>query len=480
METNYNYCLIGSSTDVGRVRKANEDSMDSFVSPNGLVLTVCDGMGGHVGGQMASQTAVRTIREFLTANYFEVPQDALYNAIVSANQAILNYAQAHPELTGMGSTCVLLLVRDAKVYYAHVGDSRIYLVANHRIVPLTKDHSFVQMLVDAGQITQEQAERHPRKNEITNALGIADMKPPTVAEAPIEPDAGNCFILCSDGLTGMVDDQRIERVVSKHEMPIQERADLLVKMANEAGGRDNITVELMEFAVNAGDIASAPVPAEKEKGRNKYLLPASILLAVVLGAAAGFYFSRPSGEPDPKGGAVQDSSRVEEKKEPVAVPEEKVSKEIVLPDAVAFTKGKDLTVKLPDEVKLSKGFSYTLETPDSTFVTIQDISEKGYVILHCVRPYEGPEVRITCTTEWDIYNISIPVKKKDAPAVSIPGMKDAGKKEKGEPESGKKTPEKKPAEEDPEKAVPAEPAPDAPAAPADSTGTPDIPGGVPV
>lgn len=479
METNYNYCLIGSSTDVGRVRKANEDSMDSFVSPNGLVLTVCDGMGGHVGGQMASQTAVRTIREFLTENYFEVPQDALYNAVVSANQAILNYAQAHPELAGMGSTCVLVLVRDGKVYYAHVGDSRIYLVANHRIVQLTKDHSFVQMLVDAGQITPEQAEHHPRKNEITNALGIADMKPPTVAEVPIEPDAGNCFLLCSDGLTGMVDDTRIERVVSKHEMPIRERADLLVKMANEAGGRDNITVQLIEFALNAGDIASAPVPASEGKRRNKYLLPALILAAVLLGAAAGFYFSRRSGgDPEPKGGATPDSSLVKSHEEGQAeAPREKVTKKIELPDAVAFAPGKDLTVKLPDEVKLSKDFTYTLEAPDSAFLRVQDISEKGYVILHCIRAFEAPEVRIRCSTDWDTYIISIPVKQKEIRAVPLPKVKGGEKKEKGEPDPGQKTPEKKPAGEAGGKTAPSD---SIPSAPSDSTGSREVPNGVPV
>ena len=108
----------------------------------------------------------------------------------------------------MGSTCVVLLVRDGKVYLGHVGDSRIYLIRDRRIKQLTKDHSFVQMLVDRGEITHEQAEHHPRKNEITNALGIADMKPATIMPDAILPMAGDVFLLCSDGLSAAIEGRR--------------------------------------------------------------------------------------------------------------------------------------------------------------------------------------------------------------------------------------------------------------------------------
>jgi protein phosphatase len=176
---------------------------------------------------------------------------------------------------------MLVVTSDGKVYYGHIGDSRIYIVANHQITQLTKDHSFVQTLVDAGQISKEQAEHHPRKNEITNALGLADMQPPTLCNEPIEPEAGNCFLLCSDGLSGMVDDHYIERVVSKHEINIQQRAEKLVQMANEAGGKDNITVQLVEFAVSS----------KKDENQNKKLnqkiltgigLAVIVILAVVI------------------------------------------------------------------------------------------------------------------------------------------------------------------------------------------------------
>jgi serine/threonine protein phosphatase PrpC len=279
MKANNEFCLIGKCSDKGRVRKANEDSMDTFETGGMKVFVVCDGMGGHVGGQIASQTAVAAIRHFMTGAPITDPRDAMRGAIIAANNAILQRAKSQPELAGMGSTCVILVVTgEGKAYYGHIGDSRIYIVANHRITQLTKDHSYVQTLVDSGRITKEQAEHHPRKNEITNALGLPDMQPPTLCKEPIEPEAGNCFLLCSDGLSGMVDDQRLERMASKHDMGIQERAEKLVQMANEAGGVDNITVQLVEFAVSS---ASSATTSKKVNA-----LPPLIAAAVLVFLAA--------------------------------------------------------------------------------------------------------------------------------------------------------------------------------------------------
>jgi len=254
------YCLVVGSTDVGRKRAANEDYMGSFDTCNGLISVVCDGMGGHVGGATASHIAVDTIHKFMEEQYYNDPREAIGMAIEMANKAILAEAAARPELCGMGSTCVLLLIREGKVYLGHVGDSRIYLIRTNTITQLTKDHSYVQMLVDCGQITKEQAEHHPRKNEITNALGIPDMTPATVMEEAITPDSGDCFLLCSDGLSGMVSDKEILSIVSKQkEMGTQERADYLVQRANEHGGLDNITVQLVEFASVPKSIEDTPI-----------------------------------------------------------------------------------------------------------------------------------------------------------------------------------------------------------------------------
>ncbi|MDR1022791.1 MAG: Stp1/IreP family PP2C-type Ser/Thr phosphatase [Prevotellaceae bacterium] len=295
---NYNFLLTGAATNVGQVRKANEDSMAVFEAANMKIFVVCDGMGGHVGGQVASQTAAAAIRDFLVNNITLDPREAIHNSIIAANEAILRKAAQQPELAGMGSTCVMLVVTsDGKAYYGHVGDSRIYIVANHHITQITKDHSFVQSLVDAGQITKEQAERHPRKNEITNALGLPSMQPPAICSAPIEPDSGNCFLLCSDGLTGMVGDEQIQRVISKHEIPVQQRAEKLVEMANANGGVDNITVELVEYALGAQQVSGGGKKTVTRKELLLYVLPA--LVGLILGGLAwSFFLQSPMPMPD--------------------------------------------------------------------------------------------------------------------------------------------------------------------------------------
>lgn len=273
----YEYCHVVGRTDVGCKRPANEDNMGTAETINGLVSVVCDGMGGHVGGATASRIAVDTILEFLNNQYYDDPRICIGEAVDAANKAVLQQASRQPELTGMGSTCVVLLVRDGKVYLGHVGDSRIYLIRDRTIKQLTKDHSFVQMLVDRGDITPEQAEHHPRKNEITNALGIPDMKPATIMPDAIIPVAGDCFLLCSDGLSGMVSNKEIERIVSKQaDLRAQERADLLVERAKEYGGLDNITVQLVEFSITPS----------QSIGKKKSMLKKSAYWGVPIGLLA--------------------------------------------------------------------------------------------------------------------------------------------------------------------------------------------------
>ncbi|MCM1110106.1 MAG: Stp1/IreP family PP2C-type Ser/Thr phosphatase [Clostridium sp.] len=295
---NYDYCILGEATDVGQRRSANEDSCGNGLTINGLVATVCDGMGGHVGGATASKIAVETIFDVLNNRFFDDPREAIGVAIDRANEAILQYAAEHPELQGMGSTCVLLIVRDGKVYIGHVGDSRIYLIRRHTIKQLTTDHSYVQMLVDSGTITPEEAERHPRKNEITNALGIPTMQPATVKPEPITPEIGDCFLLCSDGLSGMVPNNKIERVISdQRNMHLQDRAEKLVRMANEAGGVDNISVELVEFADLPG--TKQNLLAEKKKMATIGICAALLVIALL---AVWFVFIRDTKSTDPATG----------------------------------------------------------------------------------------------------------------------------------------------------------------------------------
>lgn len=291
---------IASRTDVGISRQNNEDSMIAFNCSTGHVVAVCDGMGGENGGETASNLAVSIIQDILTNNHFDDPAQAIVGAMTAANRGILHRSSLTPSLAGMGSTCVMCIIKNGQVYYGSVGDSRIYYYQpGQGLMQITKDQSYVQTLVDAGEITPEEAETHPRKNEITNALGIQDMQPPMMCSAPITPVPGSYFLLCSDGLSGMVSVDMMERVLSTAEINADQKAQRLVNMANEAGGLDNITVQLIEWGTAAAAQPAAPVmpginaPEKQPKKSSKTMLIVCILLAVAIaiGAGAYYYFS---------------------------------------------------------------------------------------------------------------------------------------------------------------------------------------------
>lgn len=232
---------------IGNVRTAQEDSHDIAVcTPNGDVFVVCDGMGGHVGGKQASSIAVKSIIDYLKREKYGNAIQALNDALQFANLQILGYASEHPELKGMGTTACIVLLQNSEAYIAHVGDSRIYLYLGkekqlHRI---TKDHSFVQALVDAGQITDEEAENHPNKNRILKALGIKPDLSPSIDH--VYPKNGDVFIICSDGLSGMVSDAKIEEVLMTNES-IENKGETLINLSLAAGGLDNITLEIIQI-----------------------------------------------------------------------------------------------------------------------------------------------------------------------------------------------------------------------------------------
>ena len=252
---------------IGNVRTAQEDSHDiAVLTPNGDVFVVCDGMGGHVGGKQASSIAVKSIIEHLKKEKYDQPMQALNDALQFANMQILGYAKDHPELRGMGTTACIVLLQDTEAYIAHVGDSRIYLYMGkeqqlHRV---TKDHSYVQTLVDARQITDEEAEHHPNKNRILKALGIKPELVPTCNV--LRPKNGDCFLICSDGLNGMITDSTIEGVLKQH-IPLADKGERLIQLALEAGGQDNITVELIQISssphTQSQFISFNPIPTKR-------------------------------------------------------------------------------------------------------------------------------------------------------------------------------------------------------------------------
>ena len=240
----FNYELL---TDVGLVRKANEDACGQVNSStkNGHVFIVCDGMGGHVGGAIASTTAVNCIVDFFNKEYYDNIYLAIEKSISFANEQIFLRSQAEPELKGMGTTCTVLVQREDKIFIGHVGDSRIYIQSDDQLFRLTKDHSYVQTLVDKGELTDEEMESHPRKNELTKALGIDNSVSVEVCSEPIISKNGDKFLLCSDGLCGLVNDDIISQTIKEN--PIKNACNALISLANNAGGYDNITVALIEI-----------------------------------------------------------------------------------------------------------------------------------------------------------------------------------------------------------------------------------------
>lgn len=232
-----------SRTDVGLVRSANEDNLGDSITPNGHVFTVCDGMGGHVGGATASKIAVQSILEYFNKQVYDNLMVALDRALIFANEQIYAAAQNDPSLKGMGTTAVILIIKENECFLGHVGDSRIYLKSDNSLYRLTKDHSFVQTLVDQGIIKDEDAENHPKKNQILKALGIGPLVEPTVAASSTLVKKGDIFMLCSDGLSGMINDSSIQMMVDNNDLELS--ANNLVNAANTNGGTDNITVTLV-------------------------------------------------------------------------------------------------------------------------------------------------------------------------------------------------------------------------------------------
>lgn len=252
-------CAAGDSI-VGRVRAANEDSCGYGSTPNGYLFVVCDGMGGHVGGAVASKIAVDSILDYLKRQKYDDVPAALKVALEYANIQILGRAKENPDLSGMGTTACVLLIEDEKAWIAHVGDSRIYLYSSssaalHRI---TKDHSFVQGLVDSGQLDDRDAENHPRKNVILKALGLRPDVVVDVEANPVLPAKGDVFLICSDGLSGMVDDDALEQIL-KEDYALEVMLEAMINDANEPGkGKDNITLQLVRINKSGASVSSFP------------------------------------------------------------------------------------------------------------------------------------------------------------------------------------------------------------------------------
>jgi PPM family protein phosphatase len=235
---------VHAASDVGRLREQNEDSLFA----GDTVFAVADGMGGHLAGEVASDTALEPLR-WLDGRRFVSAQEAqaaLVDAIAAANERVIDKAEEDPAFRGMGTTLTAVLVRDSRIHVAHVGDSRAYLLRHgEEISQLTTDHTLVEQLVRDGRISRDEAATHPQRSVITRAVGVerglqVDSLP------PVELQPGDQVLLCSDGLTGPVDDRTIAEVLRR--APDGDSACReLVRLANEAGGPDNISVVLLRL-----------------------------------------------------------------------------------------------------------------------------------------------------------------------------------------------------------------------------------------
>src|SRR6202050_5429019 len=212
---------VASLSDVGCQRENNEDSYlywepadDEEFQRKGRLAVIADGMGGHEGGQEASRMAVETVREVYDQALLDDPQGALVESFVAAHGRIQDFAEQHPAFQGMGTTCTALVLRGTQLYFAHVGDSRFYLMRGARIVRLPRDHSYVGRLVESGIVRAEDAEKHPQRHILTAALGAGrevDVDGPDQGLALQEADH---LLLCTDGLWSVVTEEELESVVS--------------------------------------------------------------------------------------------------------------------------------------------------------------------------------------------------------------------------------------------------------------------------
>jgi len=245
---------LANLTDTGCHREQNEDyycyaepERDEDFEARGRLAVVADGMGGHEGGQVASGIAVEVVRDAYFHAPAADPAEALMIAFRDAHAAIQREARENPELRGMGTTCTAVALLDHRLYYGHVGDSRLYLLRGGAMLRLTEDHSLVARLVSTGALSAEEAESHPDRNVLTAALGMNSEVPAEFPETPVALENGDTLLVCTDGLHGLVRDREMGEIAGSHSP--REACRRLVEMAKERGGFDNITVQILHLPV---------------------------------------------------------------------------------------------------------------------------------------------------------------------------------------------------------------------------------------
>ncbi|MGE0711384.1 MAG: Stp1/IreP family PP2C-type Ser/Thr phosphatase [Planctomycetota bacterium] len=286
---------IGQHSHVGMARTENQDFFgywepdeDRAFDLKGRLVVVCDGMGGHSGGEIASRMAVKAIIEFYEAGESDNIVEALRSAIERANRTVYNEGQRLRELEGMGTTVTAIVHRREMVYFGQVGDSRCYLIRAGQMKQMTKDHSLVQQLVDEGLLDASEMESHPDKNVILRSLGVKPEVEVDVSHIPIADN--DLFLLCSDGLSGLVTDPEMLQIVREGEAAgkqLRAICEDLVNQANAAGGHDNITVQLLRVHTTSSATTDTTPPQTVTAAFTPDEIQASIAKARAEAAARG-------------------------------------------------------------------------------------------------------------------------------------------------------------------------------------------------
>lgn len=283
------YTFFGN-TDVGRVRKNNEDYFaDKKIGRDEHLFIVADGMGGHQAGDIASSLGTNVfIKNYkkLRAGNISI-SDSLNQSLLKANAAILDKATKEPDKKGMGTTFSALVLKRRKGYIIHIGDSRIYRIRKNKIERLTKDHTFVEKMLDEGRITEKEARNHPHRNILYYSLGARDnLSPQIIKDLDIKDK--DAFLLCSDGLNTMVEDPVLKDYCLLY--PPEKGVNELIKIANENGGTDNITIQILHFGNVYSQDNTEPLNVVEFRKKNRYLFFIPLFVVILIIVFLIFYF----------------------------------------------------------------------------------------------------------------------------------------------------------------------------------------------
>jgi serine/threonine protein phosphatase PrpC len=283
MSNNQSYIYYYTLSDKGSLRESNEDYAENLKLDEGELFVVCDGMGGHKGGQTASTLATQAILDNFELYCEENNiQKCIEDAVHHANEEVYKLAKANPELKGMGTTCVIGFINNyQEFFYGHVGDSRVYIYRNIKLQRLTKDHSWVQFLADSGKINESEMENHPEKNRILRAVGSEEQVKVDVCIEPLKLQTDDIILICSDGLSGMISDKEISNLLSQKNEP-EVAAKNLLKNALDAGGKDNITITVIHIKENPLNQPKTQKPSKDVKWIWLLILLALILSIVLV------------------------------------------------------------------------------------------------------------------------------------------------------------------------------------------------------